>query len=220
MTSSPDSCGAEHEEDDQSFFERSIDESDVVWGEIHGDPRTDEVVTVTLPAPPKRALTAAEKSRRAVALKLGGASYQEIADKLGYADASGARSAVLRAMERHTAEDVQTLRQMHGERLETLLASVWPLVTRDMKRTKMEKDGEGYLVEVEVEDTETRFKAVDRALSVLDRIDKLNGLSAPSQSEHHVTHTQETVIVARGGEREYIEALEAAHTEKLPELEP
>lgn len=76
-------------------------------------------------ASPSRVL-AAERRRKAVALRLAGWTFPEIADALSYGSVEGARKAVKKAMKENVGEDAQELRQMTIDRLNALLAQVWP----------------------------------------------------------------------------------------------
>lgn len=68
----------------------------------------------------------AEKRRRAADLRLGGASYERIAEALGYAGPSGAYQAVQAALGEPRAESTAELLRLELERLDQLQASLWP----------------------------------------------------------------------------------------------
>ena len=157
-----------------------------VWGEVvEGEGGGFEVVN---PVKVKRKMAAGERSRRAIALKLAGASYRSIADTLGYYDQSAARQAVMRGMKAGLQEDAGELRKLHYGRLEHLLALVWPDVNaKDLPSMRM-------------------------ALDVMDRMAKLYGLDAP---ERHAFETggRETVFVADGDKESYLKALQEAGVE-------
>ncbi len=76
------------------------------------------------------AIETAEREREAIALRRGGASYDEIAARLGFADRSGAKKCVERGLSRWLREADEELRALELERTETLLARLWPLVDR------------------------------------------------------------------------------------------
>jgi len=102
-------------------------------------------------------LTVTEK--KAVDLRIAGNSYQKIAEALDYT-LEGARQVIFRAMEVNrnaTKESCDELRQIEVQRLDDLLASLWPkALNGDMK-------------------------AVDRVLKVAARRAALLGLDMPQQ---------------------------------------
>ena len=159
----------------QRAMKRNRDQK--VWGEVLADGSSA--------VPVSKKLSTGEKTRRAMALKLSGASYAAIADTLGYSDASGARKAVMRGMKNSQQESASEMRKIHFARLEHLLALLWPDVAA--------KD----------------LPSMDRALSVMDRMEKLMGLNAASQLDI-TTGGRETVIVADGDKDAYLAALQEA----------
>ena len=78
----------------------------------------------------RQALADAEARRkRALALHLGGASYGQIAEALGYASRSGAHSAVRDALaERDTAQSAQEALQVELARLDVVIGALTPAV--------------------------------------------------------------------------------------------
>ena len=67
-----------------------------------------------------------EKEIAAIGLRREGATYDEIAVQLGYADHTGARSAVLRGMRRALQEPADELRELEAARLDALMRAHWP----------------------------------------------------------------------------------------------
>jgi ABC-type uncharacterized transport system ATPase subunit len=109
--------------------------------------------------------TAAEVTRGARLLRLRTArmSYQQIADAEGYADAAGARNALIRALQRHEAENVVELRALENLALdddERVLRSL--IADRDVKPAE-------------------RIRAIDARTRLSARRSRLNGLDAPIQ---------------------------------------
>jgi hypothetical protein len=96
----------------------------------------------------------AQRQTEALRLRQSGRTFQEIADELGYSDASGARNAVLAALQTTVVEPNNEVRQLELSRLDALLASLWP--------TAMTGD-QG---------------AIDRILKILERRSKMLGLDA------------------------------------------
>ncbi len=156
--------------------------NEVVYGEVVE--AHDGSLSINNPVPLSRSMSGAEKTRRAMALKLAGASYAQIAQQLGYHDASGARKAVQRGMKTALQETGSELRKIHYGRLEHMLMLLWPEVNqRDLP-------------------------AMTTALSVMDRMERLFGLNAAERIE--VGTSQSTVILADGDKDSYIKALEEA----------
>jgi hypothetical protein len=68
----------------------------------------------------------AERERLAIEFRKAGMSYQTIATRLGYANASGAWKAVNRVMSARVHEAVDALRTLEGERLDAMLRVCFP----------------------------------------------------------------------------------------------
>ena len=64
--------------------------------------------------------------QQALEMRAGGASFQEIADQLGWKSRQGAWEAVNGALARLETESAAELRALHLERLRLLLGAVWP----------------------------------------------------------------------------------------------
>lgn len=75
-------------------------------GERRGDPGHDQAM--------ERA-----NAVRLLTLRAARMTYAQIAEELGYADASGARNALLRALDRHEAENVAQLRTLENLSMDT-----------------------------------------------------------------------------------------------------
>lgn len=106
------------------------------------------------------------KANAAVALKLSGATWGEIAEALGYPTARQALVATERALEKQLRDtDRETLRKITGARLDRLLLSVWPKA--------IDPANPEHLI------------AVTKAREVIDRHAKLFGLDAPTEIVVH-----------------------------------
>lgn len=123
-----------------------------------------------------------EKDRKALELRKAGASYELIAKQLGYADSSGAYKSVKRSMQSIISEPAEELRQVEYERLNQMLLSIW-------ERVQLGELG-----------------AIDRALSIMDRIGRLYGLNAPQRTEIDQRISQGVMIV-NGSKEEYLSAI-------------
>jgi len=108
----------------------------------------------------------------AVALRLAGASYAEIADALAFADAKAARSAVETTLAASaTAHCREQLRSEEAGRLERLLRGVWGKATNP--------------------DHAEHLPAAKVALAIIDRHVRLYGLDAPAEVVVHSPTTAE-----------------------------
>lgn len=116
-------------------------------------------------AEPNTDLVARDRSHRqeaAVAMRIAGAHYSEIARALEYPNASQARTAVERALATSVGvEGKEQLRFIEARRLERLLRSLWAKATDD-------KD-------------ESHLAYARTALAVIDRHARLYGLDAPQE---------------------------------------
>lgn len=100
---------------------------------------------------------AAANRARAVALKLSGLPYEQVAVLAGYANKSAARQAVLRALDRWEESSVAELRQTENARLDRAQAAIWEkVVSGDLQ-------------------------AVDTLVRLSARRARMNGLDAPQQ---------------------------------------
>lgn len=144
-------------------------------------------------ASPRVGLPAGRKATAAVALRLAGASYAEVAEALEYATAREARHAVENALAA-AAGDATTREVMRAEaaaRLERLLRGTWAKATTP--------------------DHAEHIPAAKFALSVVDRLIRLHGLDAPSEIVVHAPTAREIdewVARVTGGGVEDLRALE------------
>ncbi|MDR1536155.1 MAG: hypothetical protein LBU64_13885 [Planctomycetota bacterium] len=72
------------------------------------------------------AIEAAERQARALDLRRQGYSFEAVAAACGYADRACAYKAVMAGLNRTLREPADELRQLEGERLDALLATVYP----------------------------------------------------------------------------------------------
>jgi hypothetical protein len=110
----------------------------------------------------KRVPTEEELERENDALKLRrqGKTYDAIAAELGYANATGARRLVRRAIGRAVQDNVDDLRRLENDRLDQMQAGIYPLAVGGIP------------------------EAIDRVLKIQARRAALNGLDMPAQIEH------------------------------------
>lgn len=100
----------------------------------------------------RKRIQAAEKQRQALILRKAGATYETIADQLGYSSAAGAHKAVMTALRNTLKEPAEELRQLELARLDQYLVSL----AKDLQRGDV--------------------KAIHAALKIGERRAKLLGL--------------------------------------------
>lgn len=100
-------------------------------------------------------VAARRREARAVEMRMEGETYSQIASGLGYADASGARKAVQRGLAQAPKEAAREFVVLQYERLNDMLHAVWDTATDD---THPE-----------------HIRAIEKALSIMDRMDRLVG---------------------------------------------
>lgn len=153
-------------------------------------PDEDEVLpqgaTFPMAGPPARVpkggsnkMMVMERQRRALELRKSGATFESIAKALGYADHTGARAAVKKAMERVIQEPAHELKIMTMERLNHMLLPLWGKVQAGDER------------------------AIASALSIIDRQVALTGINAATRVEVEAD-VRSAVLVIQGDKDEYI----------------
>ena len=111
------------------------------------------------------------RANAAVAMRIAGATYSDIARTLEYASATHARQAVERSLAATAgAEGRDQMRFIEARRLERILRSLWPKATSD----QIEKDGKVY-------DNPDHLAYARTAIAVIDRHARLYGLDAPQE---------------------------------------
>lgn len=108
-------------------------------------------------APGHDAAVSAATRAEMVALRLQGFTYEQIAERHGYATASAARQVVMRALAHVEAANVRDMRTLENARLDRAQAGLWPKVLQGDPR------------------------ATDTWLRLSQRRARLNGLDAPVQ---------------------------------------
>jgi len=116
-----------------------------------------------------RQVRAHERHLQALELRKAGVTYEVIATQLGYANASGARKAVVSALKATLREPAAELRELELARLDAMLLPLWrPVQAGDEK-------------------------AVDRALRIMERRARLLGLDRKT-AEGEVPDTVKVVV--------------------------
>jgi hypothetical protein len=105
----------------------------------------------------QRQVDALDRQIEALELRASGMRYQDIADKLGYKTPGGAYKAVKSALVKTLQEPADELRTLEVERLDEMLADLWP----------------------------NKHKPIytDRILRIMERRAKLLGLDAPTKTD-------------------------------------
>jgi anti-sigma factor RsiW len=103
------------------------------------------------------------KANAAIQLRIAGASWEEVAETLGFPTGRLALVAVEKALEKElkTEESQKHMRQMAGQRLDRLMRAVWPKAINP--------------------DHPEQLQAVDRARQIIGQHTKLYGLDAPTE---------------------------------------
>lgn len=104
-----------------------------------------------------RRIEAAEKRTRALQLRKAGATFDQIAQQVGYENRGIACRAVQQELAELPKEDAAELRDLEMARLDSLLTAMWPKAI----------NGNGW--------------AVDRVLRIMERRARLAGLDQPEQ---------------------------------------
>lgn len=121
----------------------------------------------------ERRVQAYERQKQALALRLAGVPYDQIAEQLGYAGANGAWKAVNSALKRTIQEPADAVREVEIKRLDAALMAVWSQV----------KQG--------------NLPAVDRFVKLAQRRADLLGLDAPKKTDITSNGNSITFVVQR-----------------------
>lgn len=126
------------------------------------------------------------RARMAFELRKVGASYEMIADKLGYANANSCESAIRERLQRsYKPDDVEHVVQMELARLDALQLVAW----------RRAQDGD--------------LRAIDRIIKIMERRAKYLGLDTQETPEQPGA-IHNTAIFIGGSEEEYVEQLRQA----------
>lgn len=166
-----------------------------------------------MPASRAKRATVAERRTRAVAMRLDGASYEHIAQTLGYNSRGAACQDVTRALEANVAEQrtqSEVLRQEELQRLDLLLAEAFAVlrrrhVTVSHGRIIRDEDTDEPLL-----DDSPVLQAIDRILKIQERRAKFLGLDAPTKVEAITIDSLDQEIAKLAAELEGDPAGEAA----------
>jgi hypothetical protein len=122
------------------------------------------------------------RDAEAVKLRAEGLNYQQIADRLGWANKTTAYRSVERALKDILVPGVEELRKLEAERLDELRRKAYEVLTADHVVTqhgRIVTDDDGQ----PVKDHEPVLKAIDRLLKVSVEYRKLFGIDAPVKAD-------------------------------------
>ncbi|WP_353647943.1 hypothetical protein ABLG96_13785 [Nakamurella sp. A5-74] len=114
-----------------------------------------------------RTIAATQKQALAVRLRLEGHSYEQIAQRAGYADRGSAYRAVETGRKAILAEPAEALRDFELDRLDAMLRAA-----NDIRAGAAEAG-----------EPELQLKAIDRLLRIVESRRKLLGLDAPTKTD-------------------------------------
>lgn len=155
-----------------------------------------------------QAVNIAQRRAEAVDMRIAGASFKTIADKLGYKTASAACQDVGRALEQAVAEQtrsVEAYREEELQRLDALLAEAWAILKRDHLTVSHGRIVYGDNGEPILDDGPT-LQAIDRILKIQERRSKYLGLDAPTKVEAITIDSLDQAIAQLTAELEGTEA--------------
>lgn len=111
-----------------------------------------------------------EKERKVLEFRRGGLTFDLIAERLGYASASGAHKAYISACNRIVYEDVVEVRKSEMDRLDIAQAAIW-----------------GDLTDTQNTDANTRARLVVALIKIMERRARLLGLDMPTKAQVEVS---------------------------------
>lgn len=137
------------------------------------------------PKADQKVIATVDRQRQCVELRKAGMGYQEIADQLGYKDASGAYRAVRSALKAAVREPARELIALEVARLDDMLKGIW------------------------VEARKGNVSKLDRVLKIMERRATLLGLDAPKLTKD-VSDTRKVAeeIAAEIGKPELVAQIE------------
>lgn len=156
-----------------------------------------------MPASRAKRADVAKRRAEAVAMRMAGASYQDIADKLDYNSRGAACQDVTRALEANIAEQnraVEVYREEELQRLDLLMAEAWRVLRRQhvtVSHGRIIRDEE---TDQPLLDDGPVLAAIDRVLKIQERRAKFLGLDAPTRVEAITTDALDAEIAKLSAE--------------------
>lgn len=155
----------------------------------------------------------AERRAKAVDLRMTGASYQTIADALGYKTPGAACQDISRALEASVAaqtRSVEVYREEELQRLDLLLGEAWAVLKRQHLTVSNGKIVRSDDTDEPILDDGPTLQAIDRILKIQERRAKFLGLDAPTKVEAITVDALDAEIIRLSAELEGDQASEAA----------
>ncbi|WP_121160740.1 hypothetical protein [Micromonospora pisi] len=168
-----------------------------------------------MPASRAQRAATAERRRKAIDMQLAGATYDQIADELGYADRAAAHKDITRAMETAVVElreSVEVRRHRELQRLDLMWAEAWAVLKRDhvvVSHGKLIYDEREGNEGKPLLDDGPKLQAVVTLLKIQERRAKYEGLDAPTRVEAITIDSLDAEIARLTAE---LEATEAGQT--------
>ncbi len=166
-----------------------------------------------MPASRAKRADTAQRRRQAIDMRLGGASFQKIADDLGYSSRAAACQDISRALEQAVAEQtrsVEAYREEELQRLDALLAEAWTILKRDHPMVSHGRMIYDDTTGEPVPDFGPVLAAIDRILKIQERRSKYLGLDAPMKVEAITIDSLDQAIAQLSAELEGNQAGQAA----------
>lgn len=116
-----------------------------------------------------------EREKKVLELRRGGLTFDLIAERLGYANASGAHKAYQSACRRIVVDDVEAIRNAEIDRLDIAQAAIWGDVINGT-------------------DAQVRARAILALIKIMERRARLLGLDVPIKSQVEVNiHDRDSI---------------------------
>lgn len=141
-----------------------------------------------------RDLNAVERVKQAFELRKQRYTYEEIADRCGYANKGAAYNAIKRELERRIVPGVDDYREQELSILDTIHQKVWEVAFSDENDTKDEYDEDGE--KKDKDEKKVNLWAVDRLLELSrDRRKLLNLDIKPEEELLNQDYVKEIVLI-------------------------
>jgi len=166
-----------------------------------------------MPASKAQRAKTAERRKQAIEMRLGGASFDDIADKLGYSDRAAAHKDITRALETHVAEmhqGVEVLRETELQRLDVLWADAWAVLKREHITVSHGRVVYDDSTGEPIADPGPVLQAINTLLKIQERRAKYLGLDAPTRVEAITIDAIDDAIAKLAAELEADQVGEAA----------
>lgn len=128
-----------------------------------------------------RSPTTAQRDAKAVAMRAAGATYDQIAQALGFSSRSVARRAVERALVETCREPADALRTLELERLDTMSRRAWVILQGPYPLVSAGRVVTDPATGKPLDDYRPVLAAIDTLLRISERRAKLLGLDAPTK---------------------------------------